>query len=42
MKVILASNSKQRQDILKMVGLKYDVMLSNIEESSTKKDPYEY
>ena len=27
MKIILASSSKQRQDILKMIGLKYEVIM---------------
>lgn len=41
-KLILASTSKQRQDILKMVGLKYEVISSKAEEYSDKKEPSEY
>lgn len=41
-KVILASGSKQRQDILKMIGLKYEVVTSAVDENSTKENPYEY
>lgn len=42
MKLILASNSKQRRDIFDMVGLKYEIITSNEEEYSNKKDPIEY
>lgn len=42
LKVILASGSKQRQDILKMIGLKYEVVKSLVDEDSKKSDPYEY
>lgn len=42
LKVILASGSKQRQDILKMIGLKYEVVKSLVDEDSKKTDPYEY
>lgn len=42
LKVILASGSKQRQDILKMIGLKYEVVTSLIDEESNKTDPNEY
>lgn len=41
-KIVLASNSKQRKDILDMIGLKYEVIISNIEENSDKKIPEEY
>lgn len=41
-KVILASGSKQRQDIFKMIGLKYEVVKSLVDEDSNKTDPYEY
>ena len=41
-KVILASGSKQRQDIFKMIGLKYEVVKSLVDEDSKKTDPYEY
>lgn len=42
MKLILASTSKQRQDILKMIGLKYEVVKSLVEEKSSKTNPEEY
>ena len=42
MKIILASSSKQRQDIFNMIGLKYQVVKSLVEESSSNTDPCEY
>ena len=42
MKIILASSSKQRQDIFKMIGLKYEVVTSNVEEISNEKNPGKY
>lgn len=42
MKVILASSSKQRQDILKMIGLKYKIVTSDIEENSKEVEPDKY
>lgn len=42
MKLILASTSKQRQDILKMIGLKYEVVKSLVEEKSSETDPEKY
>ena len=42
MKIILASSSKQRQDIFKMIGLKYEVVTSNVDEMSNEKDPEKY
>ena len=41
-KLILASGSKQRQDIFKMIGLKYEVVTSLEEEKSTATEPEEY
>lgn len=41
-KVILGSSSKQRKDIFDMLGIKYDVMVSDVEEKSTKTIPEEY
>lgn len=41
-KIVLASSSKQRQDIFKMIGLKYDVAVSNVEEESNEKTPDKY
>ena len=35
MKIILASSSKQRQDIFKMIGLKYEVVTSNVDDITT-------
>ena len=42
MKLILASNSRTRKEVLDKVGLIYDVIPSNIEEYSDKTDPKEY
>lgn len=42
MKLILASNSRTRKGILNKVGLKYEVVPSNIEEHSDKTNPKEY
>ena len=42
MRLILASSSKQRQEIFKMIGLKYEVITSKIEENSNKKEPDKY
>lgn len=42
MKLILASNSKQRQDLLNMLGLKYEVIVSNKPEESNSEDPDQY
>lgn len=42
MKLILASNSRTRKEILNKVGLKYEVVPSNVEEHSDKTNPKEY
>lgn len=42
MKLILASNSRTRKEVLDKVGLSYDVIPSDIEEKSDKIDPKEY
>lgn len=42
MKFILASGSKQRQELLKMIGLKYEVVKSTVEEHSDATDPEQY
>lgn len=42
MKLILASNSRTRKEVLNKVGLIYEVIPSNIEEHSDKIDPKEY
>lgn len=42
MKLILASNSRTRKEVLDKVGLVYDVIPSNIEEHSDKTNPKEY
>ena len=42
MRVILASSSKQRQEIFDRIGIKYEVITSNVEELSNAKDPEEY
>ena len=41
MKLILASNSKTRKEILNKVGLKYETVPSNIQEYSEKQNPKE-
>lgn len=41
-KIILASGSKQRQDIFKMVGLKFEVIKSLEEENSSETNPIKY
>lgn len=42
MKLILASNSRTRKEVLDKVGLKYTVIPSNIIENSDKTDPKDY
>ena len=42
MKLILASSSKPRQDILKNIGWKYEVIKSLVEEKSDSTNPSEY
>lgn len=42
MKLILASSSKQRREILNNLGLKYEIVKSLVEESSSNTDPCEY
>lgn len=42
LKLILASSSKQRQDIFKNIGLKYEVIKSLVEEKSNSTVPSEY
>lgn len=42
MKIVLASGSKQRQDIFEMIGLKYEVITSDIEELSDEIEPDKY
>ena len=42
MNLILASNSKTRKDIFDMVGWKYEVVTSNVEENSNSTDPEQY
>ena len=42
MKLILASNSKPRQDLFDMIGLKYEVVKSLVEEKSNSSDPVQY
>ena len=41
-KIILASSSKQRQDIFKMIGVKYEVVTSDVDEESCAKQPSKY
>lgn len=42
MKIILASSSKQRQDIFKMMGLKYEAVVSCEDEISNEVEPDKY
>lgn len=42
MKLILASNSRTRKEVLDKVGVVYEVVPSNMEEHSSKDDPKEY
>lgn len=42
MRLILASGSKNRQDIFKMIGWKYEVVKSLVEEKSDETDPEKY
>ena len=42
MRIILASSSKQRQDIFNMIGLKYEVITSNEPEKSNQTNPNKY
>lgn len=42
MKIILASSSKQRQDIFKMIGLKYEIVTSDVDEESKEDKPNKY
>ena len=42
MKLILASSSKQRQDIFNMIGLKYEVITSDVAENSSETEPNKY
>ena len=42
MKLILAYNSKQRQDLLDMLGMQYEIKVSNEPEKSNSKAPNQY
>lgn len=42
MRLILASGSKERQEIFNMIGFKYEVIKSSVEEESKETDPSEY
>ena len=42
MRLILASRSRNRQDIFKMIGWKYEVVKSLVEEKSDETDPEKY
>lgn len=42
MKIVLASSSKYRQAVLKMIGLKYEVITSDIDEKSNEIEPGKY
>ncbi|MBP2664964.1 MAG: maf, partial [Firmicutes bacterium] len=36
MKIILASASPRRQQLLKLIGLDFEIMVSEVEEDNTK------
>ena len=42
MRLVLASTSKQRQDIFNMTGFKYEVVTSLVDEESNEVDPVKY
>ncbi len=42
MKLILASNSKTRKEILDKLDIKYQILPSNIQEKINEPDPYKY
>lgn len=42
MKLVLASSSKQRQHIFDLLGLKYEVIVSDVEEFSNTNNPADY
>ncbi len=42
MKLILASNSKTRKDIFDLIGWKYEIVTSKVEEHSNATDPKQY
>ena len=42
LELILASNSKQRKDILDMVGFDYEIIKSPKEEKSNQTEPHKY
>ena len=41
-KIVLASSSKTRQDVMKLFGFTYDIVKSLVEEHSDSKDPKQY
>lgn len=42
MNLVLASSSKNRKDLLDMVGFKYEIIKSRKDEESSATDPFEY
>lgn len=42
MRLILASNSKQRKDIFEKIGWKYEIITSKVKEESNSTNPEEY
>ena len=42
MKLVLASGSKRRKELLSLMGLKYEVVTSSVEENSNATDPAQY
>lgn len=42
MKLVLASSSKNRKDLLDMVGFKYEIIKSRKDEESSATNPFEY
>ncbi len=41
MKVVLASSSPRRKELLDQIGIAYDIKVSNVDETVTSKVPYE-
>ena len=42
MRLILGSGSKQRRDIFDLLGFKYEIITSLVDEDSNEKDPNKY
>ena len=42
MKLILASGSQRRRELMTMCGYDYEIMVSNADESIAEQDPHEF